>query len=390
MKEEINLFEQDDETPKLPPRKDRPVEFSPGAGNTGGSRGGIYTVYFLITFFVAAFTIFFVFAQAAQRFAGAPGDGGTGIMGGVPVTDMTSGQGADSADPPEQTGGNGSQETPPVTDIYDFDYSKVPEGATPIIPMDLSLPSFGLTYIHNNTSINDITDSVLTGAAAGFPEIELNSSLPQVLIVHTHGTEAYSPEGSTYYYDNGGEFARSQNINENVVSVGAYMARLLNENGINTVHCTVMHDIESYRDSYSRSANTIKEYLRKYPSIKYVFDVHRDSIINSDGDIVRPVANVGGKAAAQVMAVIGSNAGGTDYDTWTDNLAFAQQLRHKLNSICPEFARATCLRESTYNQELAPLSILLEMGASGNSLSEVMTSAEYTVQAIVEIITGQQ
>ena len=38
-----------------------------------------------------------------------------------------------------------------VRDIYYFDYSKVPKGQTPIIPMDLSLSEYGVTYINNAT-----------------------------------------------------------------------------------------------------------------------------------------------------------------------------------------------------------------------------------------------
>ena len=35
--------------------------------------------------------------------------------------------------------------------LYDYDYSIVPEGYTPIIPMDLSLSSYGSSYINNST-----------------------------------------------------------------------------------------------------------------------------------------------------------------------------------------------------------------------------------------------
>ena len=50
------------------------------------------------------------------------------------------------------------KEDDPSTDVstnrvglYDYDYSLVPEGHTPIIPMDLSLSSYGSGYINNAT-----------------------------------------------------------------------------------------------------------------------------------------------------------------------------------------------------------------------------------------------
>ncbi len=288
--------------------------------------------------------------------------------------------------PPQQSGA--SPETlPPSYDIYAFDGSRVPDGEIAIVPKDMSLLSLGENYIYNETShspnIKELAaaDSIPVFGAAGGNM----GAAPLVLIIHTHGTEAYSPEGSISYNEND-VLARSENIEENVISVGKVMCDVLNGEGIATLHCTVMHDRESYRNSYSRAAETIKKYLTLYPTVKYVIDIHRDSLSGSGGSLIRPVTVADGQAAAQVMCVVGSNLGGVENGRWEDNLSLALKLRSRLNDKYTNLCRPTCLRPSAYNQQYAPLSLLLELGASGNYLSEAKVTARLVAEELAEII----
>ena len=45
--------------------------------------------------------------------------------------------------------------------IYNFDYLKVPDGETPVLPMDLSMYSYGAAYIHNSTGLAPDTEALL-------------------------------------------------------------------------------------------------------------------------------------------------------------------------------------------------------------------------------------
>ncbi|MBQ8140360.1 MAG: stage II sporulation protein P [Clostridia bacterium] len=272
--------------------------------------------------------------------------------------------------------------------IYDFDYSKIPDGETAIVPMDLSLSSYGSSYIYNSTGYTPDTEALLAAdfTSANNPSYISNISSPLVLIVHTHGTESYLEDKAISYLDGGGELARSENTSENVVSVGAVMSKILNENGIPTLHCTVMHDQIQYKDSYARAEETIKQYLAKYPSIKLVIDLHRDAIIKSNGDVVRPVTTVNSEATAQVMCVIGSDWGGESCPNWKNNLSLALKLRDSLNSKYENICRPTYLRSSTYNQELAPYSLLLEIGACGNSVEEAQRAAALVAAELVPLV----
>ena len=251
-----------------------------------------------------------------------------------------------------------------------------PEGMNPILTMDMSLLSYGKNYIYNTTNISPDINALSSASIKNY----YKDNAPIVLVIHTHGTESYMPEGAEFYKDEG-EIARSSDQKENMIAVGIEFVRVLEENGISTLHCTVMHDKESYRESYSRAAESIAKYLRQYPSIKYVFDLHRDSVMRSSGELIRAVASVKGENYAQVMPVIGGGA-----DNWESNMTFALKLREALNSEMTNICRPVCLRESKYNQDMSAISVLLEIGTSGNSLSEAKKAASVTAAAIAELI----
>ncbi|MGI6166914.1 MAG: stage II sporulation protein P [Eubacteriales bacterium] len=311
------------------------------------------------------------------------------------LIDVLSGKKETGVQEDETTDSGTNADTQPVyvdpDNLYYFDYSQVPPGNSPIVPMDMSLVSYGETYFFNETAYAPKISALLNSKDA-IPAFDfLGAAIypvgnPVVLIIHTHGTEAYSKEGSISYSEADGEFARSSDITQNVVAVGKVIADVLNENGVRTLHCTTMHDLESYKDSYIRAAATIREYLANYPSIQYVIDVHRDSITTSDGSIIRPVMLADGKACAQVMCVVGSDYNGADYDNWQNNLALALKLRSVLNERYGNMCRPVYLRSSAYNQQYAPMTMLLEVGTSGNSLSEAKEAARLVAQALADII----
>ncbi len=270
--------------------------------------------------------------------------------------------------------------------LYQFDAQAVPAGQIPIIPMDLSLAEYGDSYVHNLTGLRPDMDALLSWdfSKENAPTPLAHSSGPLVLIVHTHGTEGYSLDGAISYQEGDGEIARTDDPEQSVVAVGKTLSEHLNQLGIATVHCTVMHDQTQYKDSYARAEATIRRYLEQYPTIRLVIDVHRDSILKSTGEMVRPVSIMGGEAAAQVMCVVGSSWGGEENPNWEGNLALALQLRRELNAKYDRLCRPPYLKSSTYNQELAPYSLLLEVGACGNSLIE----AKRTARAIAEILAA--
>lgn len=290
---------------------------------------------------------------------------------------------------PDNTTAGTTTATPSIdiNNLYSYDYSKVPEGHTPIIPMDLSLYKNGDNYINNATGYKPDIEALLNQKfGSSSLEYLASTKAPTVLIIHTHGTEAYSDEGAISYLDDGGDIARSTDNEENVVAVGSVIAKIFNEKGIETLHCTILHDSVQYKDSYLRAEQTIKQYREKYPTIKLVIDLHRDSIIKSSGELVRPVTVANGKRAAQIMCVVGSDWGGGYCPNWQNNLSLALKLRRSLNTKYTNICRPTNLRTASFNQELAPYSLLLEIGSSGNSLDEAKYSAALVAEELIKLI----
>lgn len=342
---------------------------------------------------MAIFSIIFVlccFGVSLKEQGIGPDDLESSQMCGAVGTSSTVPQGTSSDASPDASPDTSSDATPDaaqpaVTDIYAYDAAAVPVGHVGIRPYDLSLRELGDSFMYNSTSYSPSVSALRQLDTR--PAVVDTVSAPVVLIIHTHGTEAYSPEGSISY-DGVSTLARSSDVTQNVVAVGRVMAEVLNSKGVRTLHCEIMHDEQSYRDSYSRAAATIREYLQKYPSIKYVFDVHRDSVTDQSGALLRPVTASGGRVAAQVMCVVGSDEGGADYSDWQRNLAFALRLRSELNSACAGLARPVCLRSSAYNQQYAPMSLLLEVGCSGNYLGEALEAGRLCAQSLAELIKG--
>lgn len=259
---------------------------------------------------------------------------------------------------------------------------KIPEDAMPILSKNLSCAALGSFYLHNETPYTPDVGALLQRELAPIDPTDE----PLVLILHTHTTESYLPPSTTYVEGAIGDATYSADSAQNVIAVGAELALVLKEKGITAIHCTVMHDTPTLGGAYERSAETVKQYLREYPSIQYVIDLHRDSVITDSGELVRAVCGEGEDAVAQVMAVVGSDANGTSHPRWEENLALALALREHLNADGKEVSRPVFLRNASFYQELAPYSLLLEIGTSGNSVDEAKRAARLTGNALADII----
>lgn len=215
-------------------------------------------------------------------------------------------------------------------------------------------------------------------------KISLSGSGPQVLIVHTHATESYMTEDRDYYLKT--DATRSTDNSKNMIAIGKIICQRLEAAGIKTAHITTQFDHPSYTGSYSRAATEIKQYLKKYPSIKVVLDVHRDSI--SEGvNKIKPVAKVNGKQAAQVMLVMGSQTGSvTGFSKWKQNLSLAAKFQKNLQADYPGIARSLMVASKKYNQQLTTGSMLIEVGTEANTFEEASYSAKLAGDALAKTL----
>lgn len=203
---------------------------------------------------------------------------------------------------------------------------------------------------------------------------------PQILIIHTHATEAYTQDGTDVYTPSDNN-TRTLDETHNMIRVGEEMKRVFTEMGLSVIHDSGIYDYPQYNGSYSRSGPVVQNYLTQYPSIRLVLDVHRDALVGSDGTVYKAVTTVDGVKTAQVMLVVGSSAGGGNHPNWMENLALATRLQKSLDTLYPTLARPMTLRQSVYNQNLCPGSLLVEVGSHGNTLQEALAGARLFARA---------
>lgn len=235
-------------------------------------------------------------------------------------------------------------------------------------------------YLGNETDYGINVEEAL----ASRPAIDMSVEGPKVLIVHTHATEAYAKSGANTY--DATESDRSMNTEENVVKVGSVVADLFNSKGIETLHDTELHDYPSFNGSYGDALETTEQCLEKYPSIQIVFDLHRDSIVYDDGTMAKPVTEINGRKAAQLMFVVGTDANGLYHPNWRNNMTFAIQLQNAINNKYPTLMRYINLRQERFNGHTTNGSLIIEVGSSGNTLDEAIYGMTLAAEVIADYL----
>ena len=229
--------------------------------------------------------------------------------------------------------------------------------------------------IKNSTSLSADGQSLLTAD----PAISLPAEGAQILIIHTHATEAYTPDGADRYPSDGGY--RTMDTGQSVVRVGEALAQALRAWGLNVIHDEGIYDWPSYNGSYAQSEAAIRAHLEEEPGIAMVIDLHRDAL-GTEETVYRTVADrEADPAAAQIMFVVGTDAN-LSHPNWRDNLALAMSLQGLAEAKYPHLTRPTLLSAYRYNQQLTAGSLILEVGTTGNTLREAITAVEQFADAV--------
>lgn len=250
----------------------------------------------------------------------------------------------------------------------------LPEPTEPPIPSFSDAERIELYYAANK---NPDIEGLLTQPL----EWDLCGDAPTVLILHTHSTESYTRKGEAYE-----EVSDWRTLDEdyNMLSIGSRVAELLAESGITVLQDRELHDYPSYNGSYTDARKTLKEYLKDYPTIRLVLDLHRDAS-GGDGGQMRTKALVEGETSAQLMVVLGTN-----HENYEENLSLGLKLHAQLESQVPGIMRPLQLRAQRFNQDLSSGALLIEVGAAGNTHPEAMLAAEQLAKAIAALAKGTQ
>ncbi len=240
----------------------------------------------------------------------------------------------------------------------------------------------GTVYFKNETDYAIDMTSLLQKDSP----VALGEQGVQVLIMHTHGTEAYT-QSPGHAYVASGEY-RTTDSSANMLRVGQEICDILNDRGISAVHSRTLNDYPAYNGSYNRALKDIQAHIQQYPTIQLVIDVHRDAIATGN-TYYKTAAEVDGQQTAQLMFVTGTDAGGLTHDHWQDNLAFQAQLHDRLNSAYPGIMRPMSIRASRFNQHIRKGSMLVEVGACGNTLEEALAAAQIFANTLADALLEQ-
>ena len=275
---------------------------------------------------------------------------------------------------------NGFRSAPLLSTPEPIVSSPVPTAAPTPTPSAEPLPEILPTSASGGLTIKNATDYDVTPAQllADGTELTLSADQPQILIIHTHSSEAYTMDEVDRYDPS--DTLRTQDTHYNIIRVGDELTTALESYGLHVIHDRGIYDYPSYTGSYNRTGDAISAYLQQYPTLSMVIDLHRDAI--GTGDVIyKTVAENEGIAASQVMFVVGSNGSGLDHPNWQKNLRLAVYLQNAVCRMHPSLMRPIQLVNERYNQQLTNGSLILEVGSSGNTLQEALNAIRMFAEA---------
>lgn len=179
-------------------------------------------------------------------------------------------------------------------------------------------------------------------------------------IYYTHDGESYLPtDGSENIPGDGG-----------ILRVGSIFAERLRGLGLNIVddkNSHAPHDDAAYRRSRRTAVSLLKQ------GAAAIFDIHRDGV--PDPDFYRQVIN--NQNVTKVRLVVGRLN-----QNMNSNLDYAKRIKAAADKRYPGIIQGIFIGSGSYNQDLSPRAMLLEVGTHTNYRAE----AERGIKLFADII----
>ena len=240
-------------------------------------------------------------------------------------------------------------------------------------------PSAGDEYITDENTVYEIvavTENQAIARKSGMAELpslswmDSDAAMPvsatsrRIALYCTHSDESYEPSDGFY----------STTKRGSIYQVGRTLADALEAEGIEVSFADTLHhphDAGAYRRSRQTAVQLLKQGL---PDC--LIDIHRDGIPDPESYAV----NIGGEEASKIRILVGRGN-----QNAAVNKEFALMVKAVADRIYPGLIKDIYMGKGTYNQDLAPRSVLLEFGthtldkklvsASVNPMSEVVYKA---------------
>ena len=233
-----------------------------------------------------------------------------------------------------------------------------------------------LPWDYKGTEDSDLIFNYAAGDESAYFWNKNSVDNPVVAIYSTHSAESYVPYSGreSVSGSRGGIYVAS-----------SVVAETLSGKGIPTLVSDTIHDYPEWSKSYSNSLATASSMLANNPSIKMIIDMHRDGgVAKSD-----TTAEINGRSAAKIMFVVGSDQR-YEHPNWRQNLAFAETIGDKMEEMYPGLLRTVKVQTGRYNQHISTHSILVEMGATENTIEEVEYSAVLLANVLEAVLADME
>ena len=188
----------------------------------------------------------------------------------------------------------------------------------------------------------------------------------RIALYCTHSDESYKPSDGTY----------SDPERGSIYQVAAALADALEEKGAT---CEVSDALHYPHDAgaYRRSRQTAVQLLKSGPDA--LLDIHRDGIPDPEEYTV----TIGGRQASKVRLLVGR--GNQNMEV---NKDFALTVKAVADRVYPGLIKDIYMGKGTYNQDLAPHSLLLECGTYTLSRDRVLVSMPMMADVLDRALYG--
>lgn len=264
------------------------------------------------------------------------------------------------------------------TTISDYKIPKIlNKTITYLLKVDLSNPS---TILNNSVlgySYDEPTNLDLDKLKQISSYIEdpykVDITNPLIYLYNSHQLENYNNDSLSAY-----------GITPNVLMASYLLKEKLNSSGLATiVEDTNMTEFLSlnnwdYSSSYKASRIFLLDKQNTHPTIKYYFDIHRDSVNKK-----LTTVNINNKSYARILFVVG-----LEHSNYQENLNAANELNSIIDKKYPGLSRGIYKKEGPgvngiYNQDISSKVFLIELGGIDNNIEEVLN----TINALTDTIT---
>jgi len=231
--------------------------------------------------------------------------------------------------------------------------------------VSLRSPEYGIGLLAHHAQGNEEKGNEEKGNEENGESREGREGNVHLAVYHTHGAEAYVPSDGEEFIEEGG----------GILEVREAFVRGLEEEGATVSYSEKTH-VPHDAGAYSRSRRTVEELLKDNPNA--LIDVHRDAVPEEEY-----LEEVEGEERVQVMLIVGQQN-----QNVASNREFAEGLKQATDEEYPGLIRGIFMAQGSYNQEMHPQSVLIEVGAHENRREDAEESAELFAGVVANHVAG--